>query len=147
MAKHLTKTDVNAIVNIIHGWKDDKLTWEAICKSVTEVVGKKPTRQSLNTNSLIKEAYEVKKSGLKIHGSKTATPSSLKVAAARIAKQQSEIDSLKAKNSALLEQFVKWQYNAYKYGLKEHQLNEPLPYIDRERTDTRRPRKLHSISR
>jgi hypothetical protein len=135
LAKHLTKTDVDAIVNIIHGWKDDRLTWEAICKSAAEVVGKKPTRQSLNTNRLIKEAYEVKKSGLKIHGPKTPTPSSLKVAAARIAKQQSEIDSLKAKNSALLEQFVKWQYNAYKYGLKEHQLNEPLPYIDRERTD------------
>lgn len=137
MAKHLTKADVKAIIHIIHGWGDEKLTWEAICQSASEVVGKKPTRQSLNSNALIKEAYEVKKSGLKIHGPRTATPSSLKVAAARIAKQQSEIDSLKAKNSALLEQFVKWQYNAYKYGLKEHQLNEPLPRIDRERTDSK----------
>lgn len=135
MAKHLTKDDVEAIINIIHGWADEKLTWDEICQSASGVVGKKPTRQSLNSNELIKEAYEVKKSGLKIHGPRTATPSSLKVAASRIAKQQSEIDSLKAKNSALLEQFVKWQYNAYKYGLKEHQLNESLPRIDRERTD------------
>lgn len=135
MAKHLTKTDVEAIIDTIHGWRDDKLTWEAICRTVVEVVGKKPTRQSLNTNKLIKEAYEVKKSGLKINGPRTSTPSSLKVAAARILKQQCEIDTLKAKCSALLEQFVKWQYNAYKYGLKEHQLNDPLPRIDRERTD------------
>lgn len=135
MAKHLTKADVEAIINIIHGWGDEKLTWEDICHSASEMVGKKPTRQSLNANALIKEAYEAKKKGLKIHGPRTATPSSLKVAAARIAKQQSEIDSLKAKNMALLEQFVKWQYNAYKYGMKEHQLNEPMPRIDRERTD------------
>jgi hypothetical protein len=52
----------------------------------------------------------------------------------RIAGLQSEIESLKRKNSGLLEQFVIWQYNAYKYGMKEHQLNEPLPRIDRERT-------------
>lgn len=135
MAKHLTKSDISAIINIIQGWDDKKLTWDDICDSASKIVGKKPTRQSLNSNVLIKEAYEVKKSGLKIHGPRTATPSSLRVAAARIAKQQSEIDGLKAKNSALLEQFVKWQYNTYKYGMKEHQLNESLPRIDRERTD------------
>ena len=135
LAKHLTKSDVNAIINIIHGWADEKLTWEDICQSAAEVVGKKPTRQSLNSNSLIKAAYEVKKSGIKVHGPRVATPSSLKVAAMRIVKQQNEIDGLKAKNSALLEQFVIWQYNSYKCGLKEHQLNKALPRIDRERTD------------
>lgn len=135
LAKHLTKSDISAIINIIQGWDEGKLTWDDICESASKIVGKKPTRQSLNSNCLIKEAYEVKKSGLKIHGPRTATPSSLKVASARISKQQSEIDGLKAKNSALLEQFVKWQYNSYKYGLKEHQLNESLPRIDRERTE------------
>jgi len=53
----------------------------------------------------------------------------------RIAGLQSEIESLKRKNSGLLEQFVIWQYNAYKYGMKEHQLNGPLPRIDCERTE------------
>lgn len=137
MAKHLTKDDVDAIVNIILGWGDNKLTWVGICQSASEVVGKKPTRQSLDSNSQIKEAYNVKKKGLKIHGPRVATPSSLKVAAMRISKQQNDIDNLKAKNSALLEQFVKWQYNAYKYGIKEYQLNEMLPRIDRERSDAR----------
>jgi hypothetical protein len=42
---------------------------------------------------------------------------------------------LKKKNAALLEQFVKWQYNAYKHGMTEAKLNEPMPMIDRERTD------------
>jgi len=135
LAKHLTKTDVEAILNIINSWKDDKLTWEEICGAAAEVVGKRPTRQSLNANKQIKEAYTAKKSGLKVHGPRTATPGSLAIAAARIAKQQGEIDNLKAKNATLMEQFVVWQYNTYKYGIKEHQLNEPLPRIDRERTE------------
>lgn len=51
-----------------------------------------------------------KKSGLKIHEPTVAAPSSLAVAAQRIASQQNVTDELKATNAALLEQFVLWQY-------------------------------------
>jgi len=135
LAKHLTAGDVTAIINIIDGWGDEKFSWEGLCEASAAVVGKRPTRQSLNANKKIKEAYSAKKKGLRMCGPKTAMPSSLAVAAARITKLQGENDRLKAQNSALLEQFAVWQYNAYKYGLKEHQLNEPLPRIDRERTE------------
>ncbi len=136
MAKHLTKADVVAILNIIHAHEYDKLTWEGICEACEEVVGKKPTRQSLYANEAIREAYKAKKSALKIKGPAKPKPSSLTAAADRIARLQSEVECLKKKNESLLEQFVVWQYNAYKYGVKEHQLNEPLPRIDRERSDT-----------
>lgn len=135
MAKHLTNRDVEAILNIIHAHDNDKLTWEGICEASEAVVGKKPTRQSLSANDVIKEAYKAKKASLKIKGPSRPKPSSLTAAADRIARLQSEMDALKKKNDALLEQFVIWQYNAYKYGVKEHQLNEPLPRIDRERTE------------
>ena len=135
MAKHLTQTDVEAILSIIYGWKEEKLTWEGICEASEPVIGKNPTRQSLNANKPIKEAYSARKAALKVHGVVTPKPSSITMAGDRIARQQSEIESLKRKNSALLEQFVIWQYNAYKYGMKEHQLNEPLPRIDRERAE------------
>jgi hypothetical protein len=135
LAKHLTKNDVEAILNIIHGHQNDKLTWDGICEASEAVVGKKPTRQSLHGNKVIREAYTAKKESLKIKGLSKPKPSSLNAAADRIAKLQSELDCLKMKNDALLQQFVIWQYNSYKYGIKEHQLNEPLPRIDRERTD------------
>ena len=135
MAKHLKPADVAAIVDIIRGWPDEKLTWEGICDSATQIFGNKPTRQTLNAHKSIKQAYDAKKSGLQVHAPRTAAPSSLAVAAQRIAHQQSVIDELKSINSALLEQFVKWQYNAYKFGMKEHQLNSDLPRIDRDRTD------------
>ena len=53
-------------------------------------------------------------------GMVVSKPSNLNIASDRIGRLQSEIDSLKRKNSALLEQFVIWQYNAYKYGTKEY---------------------------
>lgn len=135
MAKHLTNRDVEAILNIIYGHDNEKLTWEGICEAAEAVVGKKPTRQSLSANESIKEAYRAKKASLKLKAPSKPKPSSLSAAADRIAKLQSENEILKRKNDALLEQFVVWQYNAYKYGMKEHQLNECLPRIDRERTE------------
>ena len=135
MAKHLTKNNVEAILNIIHAHNNDKLSWEGICEAAEPVVGKKPTRQSLSANAPIKEAYEAKKASLKLKAPSKPKPSSLTATADRIARLQSENEALKLKNDALLEQIVVWQYNTYKHGIKEHQLNAPLPRIDRERTE------------
>lgn len=135
MAKHLTPVDVDAIVDIIRGWSTRKLTWKGVCDSAFAILGASTTRQTLSTHQPIKEAFSAKKSGVQVHEPRTATPSSLAIAAQRLARQQNAIDELKATNSALMEQFAQWQYNAHKYGVKEHQLNEPLPRIDRERTD------------
>lgn len=135
MAKHLTRIDVAAIVNIILGWNDEKFTWESICLAASKIIGKNPTRQSLSSNLQIKHAYAQRKSGLKVNGASISTPGSLKIAADRLSRQQNEIENLKDINSKMMEQFVKWQYNSYKHGVKEHQLNAPMPQIDRERTE------------
>lgn len=134
MAKHLTKQDVEAVIDIIYGHDSHKLTWEELCEASAQVIGKKPTRQSLYSHEAIREAYKTKKANLKLKTPVKPRPSNLNIAAERIARLEGEVETLKSKNTALLEQFVVWQYNAYKYGLKEHQLNEPLPRIDRERT-------------
>lgn len=135
MAKHLSPRDVEAIVNLIHGWSGAKLTWDVICDAAAPLVGKRPTRQSLNAHEAITTAYKVTKKGLRDTGPKNPRPGSLKTAAARIAKLERELDQLREENRAFKQQFSTWQYNAYKHGMKEHQLNESLPEIDRERTD------------
>lgn len=58
------------------------------------------------------------------------------MAALALAQRQSIIDELTAVNSALLERFVRWQYNAYKHGMSEAQLDAELPRINRGRTST-----------
>lgn len=135
MAKHLSKRDVDAIVNLIRGWSNNKLTWDAICKAAKPLVGKEPTRQSLNTHEAIAIAYKSAKASVKKGEPRNTRPPSLRVAADRIFNLERQIAELKEQNREYKQLFAIWQYNAYKYGLKEHQLNESLPKIDRERTD------------
>lgn len=87
-----------------------------------------------DSNSDVPLHYLSKKISLKSNGQKIIKASSLRVAGDRLAAQQSEIDLLKKKHDQLIEKFIVWQYNAYKYGMTEEKLNEPLPQIDRNRT-------------
>jgi hypothetical protein len=134
MAKHLTTKNIEYIVNVIRGWSEEKLTWEGVCERVALTLDSSPNRQTLFKHKPIREAFVAKKKGLKINP-RLPAPSSLSVAAKTIARLRAEISELKLQNSAQDEQFLIWQYNAYKYGLTETKLNEPLPQIDRERTD------------
>jgi len=135
LAKHLSNRDIAAIINLIRGWQNEKLTWNAICEKSAPLIGKLPTRQSLCANESITTAYQSKKDSLKGKGPQKPRPASLQIAAARIAKLESEIEELKEENRRYKQQFVIWQYNAYKKGMNEHQLNASITKIDRERTD------------
>ena len=73
--------------------------------------------------------------GIHVRDSRKAMSSSLAAGVQRIVLQQNKIEELKASKAAPHEKFVRWQYNADKYGRKQHQLNKELPRIDRERTD------------
>lgn len=135
MSKHLKPKDITAIVELIRGWTGNKLTWELVCDIVAPLIQDTVTRQTLNSHLDIKSAFVAKKKGLRSHGPRTAVPSSLAVAAQRIARQQSTLDEQRSLISRLYEDRTKWQYNAYKHGMTEEQLNEQLPGINRERTD------------
>lgn len=134
MAKHLSKQDIESIVNLVQGWEGQKLTWDAICNAAQPLIGKKPTRQSLYAHDRVKIAYKMAKKSAKAPP-RPHLPGSLSIAAMRLAKLEKEVELLKEENRQYKQLFVRWQYNSYKYGLKEHQLNEPLPRIDRERSD------------
>ena len=135
MPKHLSKRDIEAIVNLILGWGEKKLTWNAVCESAEKIIGRRSSRQSLFANKEIKEAFKARKIGIRQKGNELPKPGNLNIAAERIKRLQNENEVLKKKNTELLEKFVIWQYNAYKHSVKEHELNEPLPRIDRERTE------------
>ena len=134
MAKHITDKDIEKIVGIIDGWID-KLTWEALCDACLPSIGVKPTRQTLMKFVRIKQAFEVCKKRIKEDVPAMPVPSTIKVAAERIARLERENDRLKLENAALLEQFVVWQYNAHVHGLGGHELNKSLSRIDRGNTD------------
>ncbi len=64
---------------------------------------------------------------------KAATPE-LQAAADRIARLEGENQRLRMENERLLEQFVRWAYNAFSRGLNEQFLSRPLPPTNRQRT-------------
>lgn len=133
MAQHLTDQNVQDIVEILDYWSpSEKLTWEKLCKAIEvqlELIPA-PTRQTLQKFARIKNAYDLGKKSpiaLKILKEKEQKlPASLKIAQARIDALESKLERLEKENSKLLEQFVVWQYNAYKYGVSIDQLSEPM---------------------
>ena len=134
MAKHLTPKDIDSIISLIDGW-DGKLSWEALCDASEPLTGTRPTRQTLNAHERIKSAFGHKKEQLKNGFVSTKRPQSLSIAEQRIRRLESENSRLKAENANLLEQFLKWQYNAYKHGLSKEKLDADLPAIDRDSSE------------
>jgi hypothetical protein len=134
MAKHITENEVKVVLQIIDEWsQDEKLTWDALCNTYETVFEQKTTRQRLERHNRLKLAYKDKKEAFKNHVTPTVSvPPSLKIAQERINRLNSQVERLSRENQALLEQFKVWQYNAYCSGMKEHELNRPLPPIDRE---------------
>lgn len=137
MAQHLSDQDIENIVEILDYWPlDEKLTWERLCKAIEaqlELVPA-PTRQTLQKYVRIKSAYHQGKKSpatmIYISSNKSKLPASLKIAQSKIDAMEAKVERLEKENSILLEQFVVWQYNAYKYGISIDKLNEPLSKKD-----------------
>lgn len=133
MSKHLTDQDIENIVELLDYWPlDEKLTWERLCKAIElqlELVPA-PTRQTLQKFVRIKSAYDQCKKPSKTAKAKInqrqKLPASLKIAQTKIDALEAKNSRLEKENALLLEQFVVWQYNAYKYGISINKLNEPM---------------------
>lgn len=130
MAKHLTSKDIAVLINLIDSW-EGKLGWELLCEAAAPLIGARPTRQTLSSHGQVKTAFQQKKEQQKSGLFHAKRPASLYIAEQRIGRLENENSRLKAENSALLECFVRWQYNAYKHGVSKQMLDAELPRIDR----------------
>ena len=124
-SRHLKDSDIEAIVELLDGWDGD-VTWKDLCDACGTVIGFVPTRQTLNKFSRIIGAYKLAKERAKEGTKELKLPPTLAMAAQRIDRLTREVERLERENTALLEQFVVWQYNAHKYGLSITKLNEPM---------------------
>ena len=139
-SRNLDDAAISEIVGIVDGCTGP-LTWQLLIEAIDERTRVRYTRQALNNHERIKLAFSVRRESLKATGGpmrvKTANPelaASLEVNARR----EAEIERLKAENARLLEQFVRWSYNANNRGVGEEVLNRPLPDVNRD-SSIRRP--------
>ena len=121
------------IVEILDGW-DEKLTWELLIKAIESRHYVKYTRQALHKHARITTAFtQLKKAPPKRREVQPVRSPELQAAVERITRLEAESRRLKAENDNLLEQFVRWAYNASVKGLGRDFLNRPLPPINRKR--------------
>ena len=134
MKKQLTDRKIEFVVGVIDGW-NGKLTWDRLLVAIEPQVGKY-TRQALNNHVRIKTAFDLRKRALRDCGNVNIDdkPVELQIALQKIERLETEKARLTRENQQLLEQFVRWSYNASNKGLSIEQLNAALPDIDRERT-------------
>ena len=135
MAKHLTDSDRAEIINIINGWPaETKLTWQQLINQIDVILGLRPTRQTLDRHADIKHAFRVWK--------KTPAPTprsqsqSEKILQQRNERLEAANTLLAAQEEILRQTITHWRYNAYRRGITLEMLTEPLPGIDRDRSDS-----------
>ena len=130
MAKHLTDSEVEKIVDRLTGWKG-RLTWELLADACEPLIGRRPIRQVLARSARVSLSFRTVKARLRANAgtASTANPE-MAVLLQRIDRLEARNAQLSAENAQLLEQFVRWQYNAFAAGLAPDRLNEALPPID-----------------
>lgn len=136
MAQHLGDAEIDQVVSLLVGWKG-KLTWEGLIAAHKKRNGKARSRQAFARAAAIKIAFDTSKKRLK-HAEaedRPATPVELSMLRDRVNRLSAENEQLKAENTALLDQFVTWQYNAFAAGMRYADLNKPKPGIDLNPTE------------
>jgi hypothetical protein len=127
------QTEIDAIVQLIRAWPQDKISWADVCKMAQPILGFTPSRQGMNQRKPILNAFQARKKNLREFPKEASPmPSSLAMAAKRIGILNAEIAELKATNTRLKDRLQIWQYNAYLKGMTDVTLEKPLPMIDRE---------------
>lgn len=136
-ARNLSDQDVREIVSILDGWSGP-LSWELLVDAVERRLRARYTRQALHKHSRISDAFVLRKKSLRQNEGAAWRPASspeLQAANGRIARLAAENERLEAENNRMLEQYALWAYNAHKRGLDIKFLSQPLPQVDRARTD------------
>ena len=131
-AKNLDDAGIKEIVEILDGWSE-KLTWDLFIDAINFRTHNEYTRQTLHKHERIRNAFDLRKLALSDGDATIQTVRSpeFQKALERIARLEGEAKRIESENTHLLEQFVRWAYNAHTRGLDSDFLNRPLPPVNR----------------
>jgi len=129
--KIVTKSSLPKILREFDRWQG-KLTWPLFCERVAKVLGvDSVSKFTLYMYPTIKEGFQRRKEELR--EAKTTLPRDFtaEAAARRIADLEAQVRRLEETNTLLLDQFRRWQANAYAHGVRMDRLDAPLPEVNR----------------
>lgn len=114
-----------------------KLTWNNFAEQLAKVLGEdKISRHTLLSYPALVDAFNERKENLKKLLIDTNKDITLEFAKSQIATLEAKVERLEKQNEKLLEQFVRWQHNAYMtpgvdMKILNKQLDKPLPRVNR----------------
>lgn len=127
MASHLSADQIAQVVSLIDTWPEGTaLTWEALRGLVESRLYLRPSRQTLHRQDRIRLAYRSRKDALR-----AGADGPRRFPNARLNRLDAENARLERELGAAHERLARWQYNAYKHGLTQQQLDAPMPRVDR----------------
>lgn len=128
---NLTPQRIESVIEVIRGW-EGRLTWPALIKAVEKKMHCTYTRQALFNQELIRVAYETyRANNTATIGGGRPVSAALRAALDRVTRLELELAEVKTREHLLLDQFVRWAYNASTRGLSGAFLDQPLPPTNR----------------
>lgn len=129
----ITKTTLPKILRELDRW-EGKLTWPLFCDRVAKVLGvPSVSKHTMYLYPTIKERFKQRKQELREQVDLLPADFTMDWAARRIADLEAQVNRLEETNNLLLDQFRRWQYNAYAHNVRMDTLDLelPLPTVNR----------------
>lgn len=133
-AENLSPSTIAGIVRILAEWQGD-ISWKALIDVVERRYRSRYTRQALHKHRDIYDAYVRQKEGTQgLSGNSSRTRLDAQQLEQRLSRLEADIARLTAENGRLMEQQVRFIYNAHIRGIDKALLSQELPRVSRTPT-------------
>ena len=131
--KIVTKASLPRILRELDRWQG-KLTWPLFCDRIAKVLGvTSVSKHTMYLYPAIKERFQRRQQDLREAKDVRPRNFTLEVATRRVGDLEAQVKRLEETNTLLLDQFRRWQYNAYANNVRMDlfALDKPLPEVNR----------------
>ncbi|BBQ10778.1 hypothetical protein [Stenotrophomonas maltophilia] len=141
--KIITKATLPKVLRELDRW-EGKLTWPLFCDRVAKVIGvESVSKHTMYLYPTIKEGFQRRQKDLRLAAHAKPRDFTLQTATRHIVNLEAQVARLEATNELLLDQFRRWQYNAYANNVRMDllALDKPLPEVNRSGRREKKGRK------